>query len=114
MGGSVIQGTLAKIESAIAKIEAGDSKDKAELVSLLKKLKAELAELPESRIDDARSIAHFTETAAHEATRSNKSMERKNLSISGIAYSVKGFEASHPQLVEITNEICMILARMGI
>jgi len=110
----VIKETLSKIESAIAKVQAADGKDKAELVSLLGKLKAELAALPESRIDDARSIAHFTETAAHEATRANKSVERKNLSISGIAYSVKGFEASHPQLVEIANEICMILARMGI
>jgi len=110
----VIKETLSKIESAISKIQAGDGKEKAELISLLSKLKAELSALPESRIDDARSIAHFTETAAHEATRANKSLERKNLSISGIAYSVKGFEASHPQLVEITNEICMILARMGI
>jgi len=110
----VIKETLSKIESAITKIQAGDGKEKAELVSLLSKLKAELSALPESRIDDARSIAHFTETAAHEATRTNKSLERRNLSISGIAYSVKGFEASHPQLVEITNEICMILARMGI
>ncbi|OGS06997.1 MAG: hypothetical protein A2270_05860 [Elusimicrobia bacterium RIFOXYA12_FULL_51_18] len=110
----MIKETLSKIESAISKIQAGDGKEKAELISLLSKLKAELSALPESRIDDARSIAHFTETAAHEATRANKSLERKNLSISGIAYSVKGFEASHPQLVEITNEICMILARMGI
>lgn len=110
----MIKETLSKIESAIAKIQAADGKDKAELVSLLGKLKNELAALPESRMDDARSIAHFTETAAHEVTRSNKSAERKNLSISGIAYSVKGFEASHPQLVEITNEICMLLARMGI
>ena len=110
----MIKETLSKIESAITKIQAGDGKEKAELISLLSKLKAELSALPESRIDDARSIAHFTETAAHEATRANKSLERKNLSISGIAYSVKGFEASHPQLVEITNEICMILARMGI
>ena len=110
----MIKETLSKIESAIAKIQAADGKDKAELVALLGKLKAELAVLPESHMDDARSIAHFTETAAHEATRTNKSVERKNLSISGIAYSVKGFEASHPQLVEIANEICMILARMGI
>ena len=110
----MIKETLSKIESAIAKIQAADGKDKAELVFLLGKLKAELAALPESRMDDARSIAHFTETAVHEVTRSNKSVERENLSISGIAYSVKGFEAFHPQLVEITNELCMLLARMGI
>lgn len=110
----MIKETLSKIESAITKIQAADGKEKAELVALLRKLKDELAALPESSLDDARSIAHFTETAAHEVTRANTSLERKNLSISGIAYSVKGFEASHPTLVEITNEICMMLARMGI
>ena len=110
----MIQETLLKIESAIAKIQAADGKDKAELVALLNRLKTELAALPVSRMEDARSVAHFTETAAHEVTRTNKSTELKNLSISGIAYSVKGFEVSHPELVEITNEICMILARMGI
>ncbi|MFA6433562.1 MAG: DUF4404 family protein [Elusimicrobiales bacterium] len=110
----MIKETLLKIESAIARIQAADGKEKAELVALLRKLKDELADLPESSLDDARSIAHFTETAAHEVTRSNKSLERSNLSISGMAYSVKGFEASHPALVELTNEICMMLARMGI
>ena len=110
----MINETLLKIESAIVRIQAADGKEKTELVALLRKLKAELAALPESRLDDARSIAHFTETAAHEVTRANKSLERKNLSISGIAYSVKGFEVSHPSLVEIANEICLMLARVGI
>ncbi len=110
----MIQETLSRIEAAIAKVQAADGKEKAELVALLKKLKDELAALPESRLDDARSIAHFTEVAAHEVTRANKSVERSNLSISGIAYSVKGFEVSHPALVSIANEICMMLVRMGL
>lgn len=110
----MIKETLSRIVSAIDKIQAVDARDKAELVALLNKLKAELAALPESRMEEARSIAHFTETAAHEVTRTEKSVQLKNLAISGIAYSVKGFEASHPKLVEMANEICMILARMGI
>jgi len=110
----MIKETLSKIESAISKIQAADTREKAELVALLNKLKAELSALPESRMEEARSLAHFTETAAHEVTRTETSVQLKNLSISGIAYSVKGFEASHPKLVEMTNEICMMLARMGI
>lgn len=110
----MIKDTLSKIESAIAKIKAGGSAEKAELVSLLSKLKAELAELPASRIDEARSIGYFTEAAAHEVTRENSSVQLRNLSISGISYAVKGFEVSHPQMVSVVNEICMILARMGI
>ena len=110
----MIKETLAKVESAIARIQAAEGKEKAELVSLLTQLKTELAALPESRMDDARSVAHFTETAAHEATRAGRNTELKDLSISGMEASVKGFEVSHPRMVEITNEICMILARMGI
>ena len=110
----MIKETLSKIESAIARIEAADRREKAELIELLKELKKELSSLPDSGMDAARSLAHFTETAAHEVTRSERSNELKNLSISGIAYSVKGFEVSHPRLVEITNQVCMMLARMGI
>ncbi len=113
-GGTVIKDTLSKIESAIAKVQAGNSKEKAELVVLLEKLKGELAALPASRLDEARSIGYFTEAAAHEVTRENASVQLKNLSISGISYAVQGFEVSHPRLVGVVNEICMILARMGI
>lgn len=110
----MIKDTLSRIESAIGKIQAGESAQKAELVALLGKLKAELAALPEGRFEEARSIGYFTEAAAHEATRANSNVQLKNLSISGISYAVKGFEASHPQLVGVVNEICMMLARMGI
>ena len=110
----MIKDTLTKIESAIAKIQAGESKEKTELVALLGKLKAELAALPDSKAADARSIGYFTEAAAHEVTRENASVQLKNLSISGISYAVKGFEVSHPQLVSVVNELCMVLARMGI
>ncbi len=109
----MIKDTLSRIEAAIAKVQAGDSAEKQELVSLLRKLKDELAALPESRVDEARSIGYFTEAAAHEVT-SGSSVQLKNLSISGISYAVKGFEVSHPQLVSVVNEICMVLARMGI
>ncbi|MBI4801546.1 MAG: DUF4404 family protein [Elusimicrobia bacterium] len=110
----MIKDTLSKIESAIAKVRTIDNKDAAELVTLLTALKAELQALPQSCMDDARSIAHFTEAAAHEVSRANKSVQLKNLSIAGISYAVKGFEASHPKLVDVVNEICMALSRMGI
>lgn len=110
----MIKDTLSKIESAIARVQAGDSGEKARLVELLGQLKAELAALPEARLDEARSIGNFTEAAAHEVTREGGSVQLRNLSISAISYAVKGFEATHPRLVSVANEICMILARMGI
>ncbi len=110
----MIKDTLLKIESAIARIQAGDSKEKNELVVLMNRLKAELAEVPASKLDDARSVGYFMEAAAHEVTRENSNVQLKNLSVSGIAYAVKGFEATHPELVAVANEICLLLARMGI
>ena len=110
----MINETLSKIESAIARIQAGDSREKAELVALLNKLKSELSEVPASKLDDARSVGFFMDAAAHEVTRENSNAQLRNLSVSGISYAVKGFEATHPQLVSVANEICMILARMGI
>lgn len=110
----MIKETLSRIESAIAKIQSGNSGEKAELVKLLNRLKSELSALPEAKQAEARSVGYFAEVAAHEVTRENGSPQLRNLSISGIAYSVKGFEATHPQLVSVANEICMILARMGI
>ncbi|OIO00794.1 MAG: hypothetical protein AUJ51_09670 [Elusimicrobia bacterium CG1_02_56_21] len=106
--------TLSKIESAILKIESGKAAEKTELVSLLKKLKEEIALLPESNIDEVRSVGYFTEAAAHEVTREKSDAQLKSLSISGISYAVKGFEVSHPALVSVVNELCMILSRMGI
>ena len=110
----MIKDTLSKIESAIAKIQAGKSAEKAALVALLEKLKTELAELPSSRAEEAKSIGYFTEVAAHEVTRESASPQLQNLSISGISYAVKGFEASHPGLVSVVNDLCMMLARIGI
>ncbi|MBU2573358.1 MAG: DUF4404 family protein [Elusimicrobia bacterium] len=110
----MIKDTLSKIESAIAKVRKIDNKDTAGLVELLTALKAELEALPESRMDDARSIAHFTEAAAHEVSRADKSAQLRNLSIAGISYAVKGFEASHPKLVDVVNDICVTLSRIGI
>ena len=110
----MIKDTISKIESAISKIQAGDAREKEALVALLNKLKNELSEVPESRMGDARSVGYFTEAAAHEVTREGSSVQLRNLSISGISYAVKGFEVTHPQIVAVANEICMILARMGI
>jgi hypothetical protein len=105
---------LSKIESAIAKIQSGHSREKVELVELLTQLKSELSNLSESHIDDVRSVAHFTEAATHEFTRQNSKKQLRDLSLAGISQSVKGLEISHPKLVAITNEICMMFARMGI
>ena len=65
----MINETLSNIESAIAKVQAGNSAEKAELVALLNKLKLELSTLPASKLDAIRSVGYFTEAAAREAVK---------------------------------------------
>ncbi|OGS13050.1 MAG: hypothetical protein A2234_09630 [Elusimicrobia bacterium RIFOXYA2_FULL_58_8] len=110
----MIKDTLAKIESAIARVGTLDTKEKKELVALLTKLKAEIGSLPASHMEKASSLANFAQAAAHETARETTDARLKALSIEGLASSVKSFEASHPVLVDTVNDICLMLARIGI
>lgn len=110
----MINDTLAKIESAIARAGALDTRHKSELVALLNKLKTEISALPDSHTDKANSLANFAQAATHETARANTDPRLKTISIEGLSQSVKSFEASHPVLVETVNEICLMLARIGI
>jgi len=110
----MIKDTLAKIESAIARVATLDSKDKTELIALLTKLKTEVQGLPESQRERASSLANFAQAAAHETARGDADSRLKVISIEGLSQSVKSFEASHPVLVETVNEICLMLSRIGI
>ena len=110
----MIRDTLARIEGAIARAGTLDIKHRAELIALLNKLKAELASLPEAHHEDAASLANFTQAATHEAARKNADARLRSLSIEALERSVKNFEASHPVLVDTVNDICMMLAQIGI
>ena len=110
----MIQDRLDKIEERLKQSNTVTESEKAELLSLLTALKAEIAGLSNTHHEQAESIARFAELSAHEATRSKKSQELFNLSIEGLASSVQGFEVSHPELVGIINTLCTMLAKLGI
>ena len=110
----MIKVTLEKIEAAIDSIDAANDKKNAELLVLLKKLKEELSALPLERIDEANSIANFVQAATHEAVRENSDARIRELAREGLGHSAKQFEVSHPVLVGIVNDICRMLAQIGI
>ena len=110
----MIEETIAKIEAAIKRIDAADLAKKPELMRLLATLKSEVKTLSRTHEDQARSIAGFTEVAAHESLRREKEPHLKKLSLEGLALSVRSFEASHPKMVEAANELCKLLAGIGI
>lgn len=110
----MIDDTLSNIES---KIQASDSiKDdrKQELLQLLGTLRSEIGALSKTNSESAESIAGFTEVSAHEAMRSTQNPELLDLSLKGLSSSVSGFEKSHPQLVQLVNNISNMLSNLGI
>ncbi len=108
----LIKDTIIKIENKIEKVKS--EKNREELSELLTTLKSEVTKLSETQIDHAETITSFTHLSTHEATRKDKNQHLLNLSLEGLSSSVKGFESSHPKLVEIVNSICVMLSNIGI
>ena len=110
----MITDTIAKIEARLRQGGVTDEAKRAELLSLLATLKAEVGNLSETHADQAQSIAGFTAVSTHEATREQKDPRLVQLSLKGLASSVEEFEVSHPRLVEVVNRICTTLSGLGI
>ncbi|HOX23120.1 MAG TPA: DUF4404 family protein [Elusimicrobiales bacterium] len=110
----MIKDTLSKLEATIKRVESVDSKHKKELLALLNKLKTEVAALPHSHAAQANSIANFAQAAAHEAICDGSDARMRELSREGLLYAAKKFEVSHPVLVGVVNDICRMLAQIGI
>jgi hypothetical protein len=110
----MIDDTLVKLESRIRGLNAVPEEKRTELASLIGDLREEVRKLSAAQAGEAESIARFAELSAHEATRPQANPALQQLSIEGLAVSVKGFEASHPRLVERVNAICDVLASLGI
>ena len=110
----MIDETVARIEQAIRRAGDADPGHRDELIRLLQQLKREVGALPAAQGEEARSIAQFAEAAAHEAARKDKSTRLLELSGDGLRESVAGFEVTHPRLIGVVNEICGLLAGLGI
>ena len=110
----MIRDHLDKIEERLKQSETVKESDKAELLTLLRTLRTEIADLSQTHYEQAESITGFAELSAREATRNEKNPVLLNLSIEGLASSVQGFETSHPRLVEIINTFSTMLSNLGI
>ena len=110
----MIQGTIAKIEDRIQEVGTLDDRNRKELLSLISDLKSEVTALSATQREQAESIAGFTAVSTHEATRGEKDPQLLKLGVKGLSSSVKGFEVSHPRLVQTVNAICAKLSDLGI
>ena len=110
----MIDKTLNEIESKIHAATSVSDDRKRELLELLGRLKTEMAALSKTNDEQAQSIAGFAQLSAHEATRGDQNPELRELSVRGLRSSIAGFEKSHPQLVQVVNNISNTLANLGI
>ena len=110
----MIQDHLDRIEERLKRSDTVREADKAELLALLTTLRGEITELSRTHYEQAESITGFAGLSTREAIRSEKSPPLLNLSLKGLASSVKGFETSHPRLVEIVNNLCTMLSNLGL
>ena len=110
----MIEDRIRKIEARLEESASIPAESKAELLKLLAALKDEVAGLDQSHAEDARSIAGFVDASAHEATRAEKKPKQVEASLTGLKASVESFEASHPKLAEVVNQIATVLSNMGI
>ncbi len=109
-----MEDAVRKIEQSVRRIDSLDAGKKTELLRRLKVLKTELAGLSKTHKEDSRSIAGFAQVAAEEAARREKAPHLLKSALDGLAMTVRGFEASHPKLTETINDICAMLAQMGV
>ena len=110
----MIQHTIDKIEERLQKTESLNETSKSELLNLVSTLKVEIADLSKTHNEQAESITGFAALSTHEATRQEKDPKLLKLSIEGLRSSVRGFELSHPTMVNAVNEICTTLSNLGI
>lgn len=110
----MIEDRIQKIEARLRESANIPEAKKAELLKLLAALRDEVGTLPSSHEEDARSVARFMDASAHEATRAEKKPKLVEASLNGLTASVEAFEASHPKLAEVVNQIALSLSNMGL
>ncbi len=110
----MIDNTLNEIEAKIRGAGSISEERKRELLQLLGTLKSEVGKLSKTHDEQAQSIAGFAQVSAYEATRAQQNPQSLQHSLDGLRSSVEGIEKSHPQLVQIVNNISNMLANLGI
>ncbi len=85
----MIEETVAKIEAAIREAHVADPKNKAALIALLEKLKAEVQ-------------------------REKRSKDLLDSAGEGLKDAAIEFDATHPQLAAVVGEVSAMLAKIGI
>jgi hypothetical protein len=106
--------TILELQERIENADSIKGEERSALLKLIGELKVEITALSKTHDEDAKSIAGFTQIAAHEALRTNKNAGLFNIAKDGLEKSVEEFELTHPTLVNTIREISDVLSNLGI
>jgi hypothetical protein len=101
---------LAKIEGSLRGATNIPEATRNELLDLVAGLKAELLPLPDTH--PAQQIVGSTEAAVRASA--GRDGDRAAEAVEGLSASVREFEATHPRLVEIVDQLASTLSNLGI
>lgn len=110
----MIDETVNRIEATVQNSDVLSDERKNELLTLISDLKTEINTLNERDAEHAGSIIRYAESSVKEAIRSEQDTELLEYTLKGLTLSVRKFEASHPTLLGVINNIGQILGNIGI
>ena len=104
----MIHDRIAKLEATLAATPDLPAATREELLALLADLKAEVATLSETNLEEAGSATRPADAGTVADRDSAPAV------LDELRASVEGFEASHPKLVQVVDRIAVTLSNMGI
>jgi hypothetical protein len=110
----MISERLGKIETTLRDSASIPEATRKELLDLVAGLKSEMLPLVETHGETAHEIAGSAEAAVHASMNRDEQPEHATQAVEGLAASVREFEATHPRLVEIVDQLALTLSNMGI
>ena len=110
----MISERLAKIEDTIRNTTHVPEATRKELLGLVAGLKAEVMPLVDTHVETAEEIAGSADAAVNAAVRQEEAPDKVAQVMDKLAGSVRAFEATHPRLVEIVDQLVLTLSNMGI
>lgn len=102
------------IEATIQNAPQISDQTRAELLTMVAGLKAEITTLAETHHEEASSITRFADASAHEAARAQKNSQLAETALDGLRASIQGLEESHPVLFGTVSRFATALSNMGI
>jgi hypothetical protein len=108
----MIQDRIAKIETTLASAADLPPATREEILALLAELKTEVSGLESAHREQAQSITRSADAAFSLAAQPKTQPE--SAALQDFRASVQGFEASHPRLVQVVDQIALTLSNMGI